>query len=252
MHDPSIFSMNPTATASPLRVLALGAHADDLEILCAGTLARWAQQGQHVVMATATWCKYGCYHLALDQCSEVRHAEAARSAALIGAEYRALMIPDDTVNPYDTDQQRAVVELIRSVRPQVIITHAPADYHTDHTNLCELVKWAGPILGIAQYETDSEALDYNPALYLMDTLNGRGFEPTAYVDISSTIETKRTMMNCFESQIGYLKQYYDLDIVEQMEATARYRGIQAGVRYAEAFRRHAGVGWGNLTTHYLP
>jgi LmbE family N-acetylglucosaminyl deacetylase len=235
-----------------LRILAFGAHADDLEILCAGTLARWAEQGHQLVMATATWCKFGCYELSLEACSKLRHAEAAKSAALLGAEYRTLMFPDDGVNPYDPEQQRQVVELIRQTRPEVIVTHAPTDYHTDHYNVSELVKWSGPVLGIPQYQTDSTALDYNPALFYMDTLNGRSFEPTTYVDISQTLETKLAMMKCFESQLGYLKQYFDFDILEQVETVARYRGIQAGVRYAEAFRRHSEAGWGNLTRRYLP
>lgn len=235
-----------------LRILALGAHADDLEILCAGTLARWAGLGHRVTMATTTWCKYGSYELTLDECSRVRHREAAASAATIGADYRALMIPDNTVDPYDDGQQRLVVDLIRRVRPDVIVTHAGNDYHTDHVNLSALVLWAGPILGIAQYETEHPALDYTPALYWMDTLNGQGFEPTDYVDIGDTLETKIKMLECFESQVPFLKRYFGMDIVEQVRVAARYRGIQAGVRQAEAFRRYAGAGWGNLTVRYLP
>lgn len=235
-----------------LRILALGAHADDLEFLCAGTLARWSQLGHQVVMATATWCKFGSYELSLEECSRVRHAEAAESAGLIGAEYRALMFPDDGVNPYDEAQQRQVVELIRRTRPNVIVTHTPTDYHTDHCNVSELVKWTGPILGIPQYETGSEALDYTPALYFMDTINGRYFEPTDYVDVSQTIQTKLKMMSCFRSQLGFLKRYFDFDVLEHIETSARYRGIQAGVRHAEAFQRYGGAGWGNLTAHYLP
>jgi len=235
-----------------LRILAFGAHADDLELQCAGTLARWANAGHYLVMATATWCKFGSYELSLDECSRLRHAEAAQSAALIGAEYKALMFPDDGVNPYDSEQQQQVVELIRQTRPDVIVTHAPTDYHTDHTNVNELVKWTGPVLGIPQYVTESEALNYTPALYFMDTINGRHFEPTDYVDISDTIEIKLKMMDCFQSQIGFLTRYFDFDVLEQIETVARYRGIQAGVRYAEAFQRYGGAGWGNLTIHYLP
>ncbi len=237
---------------STRRVLALGAHADDLEILCAGTLARWAGLGWAVTMATATWCKYGSYELSLDACSRVRHAEAAASAARIGATYHALMIPDNTVNPYDAAQQRQVVDLIRRVRPDVIVTHAANDYHTDHVNLSDLVLWAGPILGIAQYETEHPALDDTPALYWMDTLNGQGFQPTDFVDITATLPTKIAMLESFQSQIPFLKRYFDMDIVEQVETAARYRGIQAGVRYAEAFRRYQGAGWGNLTVRELP
>ena len=235
-----------------LTILALGAHADDLEILCGGTLARWAEQGHRVVMATTTWCQFGCYDRPLEECSKVRHAEAAHAAAVIGAEYKSLMFPDDHVNPFDDYQQRQVVEIIRQTRPSLIVTHAPNDYHTDHTNVSELVKWTGPVLGIPQYQTGSEALDYNPALYFMDTLHGHGFEPTAYVDITPSFDTKMAMVRCHESQIRYLKTYFGFDTLEEIEVIARYRGIQAGVRYAEAFRRHIGAGWGNLTEYLLP
>lgn len=233
-------------------ILAIGAHADDLELICSGTLGLWAKEGHRVVMATTTWCKYGCYNQSLDDCSKTRHKEAAQAAGLIGAEYRALMFPDNTVNPYDGGQQHQIVELIRQMRPDVIVTHAPSDYHTDHTNLAELVKWTGPVLGIPQYETKSDSLDYNPALYYMDTVNGRYFEPTDYVNISNTIDIKREMVSAYQSQISYIKQYFGIDLLEQVEIIARFRGHQAGVRYAEAFRRNGSMGWGDLTHRYLP
>ncbi len=72
------------------------------------------------------------------------------------------------------------------------------------------------------------------------------------MDITTTLEIKLDMMRCFRSQIGFLKQYFNLDVLEQIETTARYRGLQAGVRYAEAFQRYGGAGWGNLTRHCLP
>ena len=237
---------------SPLRVLAFGAHADDLEILAAGTLARMADAGHHLTMATMTWCRYGSYELPPEACSRVRHAEAARSAALLGADYRALMVPDDTVSPYDDGQQRLVMELIRSVRPDVILTHSPTDYHTDHTNLFELVRWTGPLLGMRQYVTDSPSLDALPALYTMDTLNGRGSEPGRYVDISDVMDRKLAMVACFESQLPFLQRYYGIDVLEQVTAVARFRGLQAGVRHAEGFQRWMAAGWGNLTVDLLP
>jgi LmbE family N-acetylglucosaminyl deacetylase len=246
---------DPTATPvpdRPLRVLAFGAHADDLELLAAGTLARLADAGAQLTMATMTWCRYGSFELEPEACSATRHAEAARSAAILGADYRALMVPDDTVNPYDVAQQRLVMELIRSVRPDVILTHSPADYHTDHTNLVELVRWTGPLLGMPQYETPSPHLDAFPALYLMDTLNGRGFEPTRYVDITDHLERKLAMVACFESQLPFLKRYFGIDVLEQVTAVARFRGLQAGVRYAEGFQRQMTAGWGNLTVDMLP
>ncbi|MFN8620939.1 MAG: PIG-L family deacetylase [Chloroflexota bacterium] len=242
----------PEPADRPLRILAFGAHADDLELLAGGTLARLAEAGHQLTMATMTWCRYGSYDLEPEACSRARHAEAARSASILGATYRALMVPDDTVNPYDAGQQRLVMELIRSVRPDVILTHSPADYHTDHTNLFELVRWTGPLLGMPTYVTDSPPMDDLPALYQMDTLNGRGFEPTRYVDISDALGRKLELVGCFESQLPFLKRYFGIDVLEQVTAIARFRGLQAGVRHAEGFQRWMAAGWGNLTRDPLP
>ncbi len=64
---------------------------------------------------------------------------------------------------------------------------------------------------------------------------GHGFLPTEFVDISSTIETKVAMLEAHESQLTWLKDHNDVDIVEQMKTVSRFRGQQCGVDYAEGF-----------------
>ncbi len=70
----------------------------------------------------------------------------------------------------------------------------------------------------------------------MDTLAGLGFEPTEFVDISSEFATKASMLRAHESQQEWLSERYDQDICEQIEIQANFRGMQCGVKYAEAFR----------------
>jgi hypothetical protein len=72
------------------------------------------------------------------------------------------------------------------------------------------------------------------------------------VDISDHLERKLAMVACFESQLPFLKRYYGIDVLEQVTAIARFRGLQAGVRYAEGFQRQMTAGWGNLTVDLLP
>ena len=67
---------------------------------------------------------------------------------------------------------------------------------------------------------------------------GFGFQPEVYVDITETIETKKRMMECHASQLQWMRRYSDMDSVEFIETVGRFRGYQAGVRFAEGFITH--------------
>jgi LmbE family N-acetylglucosaminyl deacetylase len=69
----------------------------------------------------------------------------------------------------------------------------------------------------------------------METIMGHGFRPSEFVDISATIETKVAMLEAHESQLTWLKDHNDVDIVEQTKTVSRFRGQQCGVTYAEGF-----------------
>jgi LmbE family N-acetylglucosaminyl deacetylase len=73
----------------------------------------------------------------------------------------------------------------------------------------------------------------------MDTLAGINFMPQTYVDISATIETKRRMLAAHQSQIELMRERYGMTLLEFMEVCSAFRGLQASVRYAEAFRHSA-------------
>ncbi|MBS1253294.1 MAG: hypothetical protein MAG451_02343 [Anaerolineales bacterium] len=92
------------------------------------------------------------------------------------------------------------------------------------------------IASLPNIETDHPAHPVVPPLYYMDTLAGKGFHPTEYVDITSTIETKRRMLACHESQVKWLKDHDDIDIMAFMEVVAETRGYQSGVAFAEGFK----------------
>ena len=114
-----------------LRVLAVGAHPDDLEILCGGTLARYARQGHTVVMAHLLNGDKGHYKMAPAKLARIRKREAAEAGLVIGAEVVGLDLPDAQLFP-DLKTRKLVVDLVRESRPDVIITHAPGDYISDH------------------------------------------------------------------------------------------------------------------------
>ena len=122
-----------------MRVLAVGAHPDDLEILCGGTLARYVQEGHEVVMCNATLGNRGSFVHTSGEIAAIRLGEARRAAEIAGAEHVTLGFTDGEVNAADPDQRRAVVDLVREARPDVIVTHSPNDYMSDHNEVSKLV-----------------------------------------------------------------------------------------------------------------
>ena len=114
-----------------INVLALFAHPDDAEFLCAGTLAHLANLGATIHMATLTAGDCGSTTLPPARISAVRQKEAAKSASLIGARYHCLKSKDLLVF-YDRPHLNKVMELVRQSRPSLVLTHSPVDYMIDH------------------------------------------------------------------------------------------------------------------------
>jgi LmbE family N-acetylglucosaminyl deacetylase len=217
-----------------MHVLAVGAHPDDLEVLCAGTLARYAQDGHQVIMCVATDGTAGHMVIKPPELAQIRRWEAGASAEIIGAEFIWLGFPDGLI--FNNRETRlAFADAIRQARPDVIITHTPDDYHPDHGMVSRLVFDASFIASLPNIETAHPVHPVVPPLYYMDTLAGKGFHPREYVDITATMEVKRRMLACHESQYRWLKDHDNIDIMEFMEGVARTRGFQCGVLYAEGF-----------------
>ena len=221
-----------------MRVLAVGAHPDDLELQCAGTLAKYAEAGHQVVMCCVARGDAGHYRIPPDELAEVRHAEAGYSADLIGAELMWLGLHDHQVFSEDPETRSRFVDLMRQANPDVVIAHHPADYMSDHVAAGQLAVYASWAVASPNYETAHPPIEKEPRVFYMETLLGVGFEPQEYVDITDHMETKLAMMSQHARQITWLKEHGDLDVLEQIETAARFRGYQCGVRFAEGFVPH--------------
>lgn len=233
-----------------MRVLAVGAHPDDLEILCGGTLAKYASQGAEVFMAHLCDGSRGHMIIPPDELVKIRDGEARKSAALIGAKSLTLDVID-----LDAYVEREVVvnmvEVIRATRPDVIITHAPNDYMPDHTVTGTIVFNASFIATLPHTKTKSPHYEKLTPVYYMDTVAGVDSIPTEYVDITDFLETKLKMMSQHDSQIQWLKHHDNADMLDFIETVAKFRGLQCGCKYAEGFT-HANR-WGrNQTKRVLP
>lgn len=233
-----------------MKVLAIGAHPDDVELLCAGTLARFARDGNEVFICHLCDGNKGSLTHTSSELAEIRRQEAINSAKVIGATSIWGGLSDGEV-VLDLDGRSKVIDVIRQSDPDLIITHSPGDYHSDHVNTSKLVFEATYLANLKLWKSDYDASTKLPYLYYMDTLAGINFEPQEYVDITDTIETKIEMMLNMKSQLGWLKDMHDCDAPEFIKSVAKFRGFQAAVPYAEAFAQQKMYPQG-LTRRVLP
>ncbi len=218
-----------------MRVLAVGAHPDDLEILCAGTLARYAAQGAQVTMAVATNGEVGSPTLSKKEIAEIRRQEAAAAAAVIGAEFIWMDYPDEFL--FSNQETRLnFLNVVRRVRPDVILTHSPVDYHPDHRTTGQILWDIRVMTTVPNIVTEAKPCTKIPEIYYCDTVAGIDFTPQYYVDVSAVFEIKKQMLGCHKSQSVWLQNQYDMSYLEFIEYTGRYRGLQCGVKYAECYQ----------------
>ncbi len=219
-------------------VLAVGAHPDDIEILCAGTLVRFAEAGAKISIITVQNGDKGALDIPEEEIAEIRRKECLAAAAVIGAEWIGLAVPDGTL-VCDTDFHIRMIQAIQGVDPDLIITHAPNDYMSDHTETSKAVTNASFYTVCPQFSLEGQepAAKVVP-IYYMDTVCGVDFAPQEYVDIAGALETKLEMYSKHESQHKYLSEREGVDFFDIIKTSAHYRGLQCGAEYAEAFRRY--------------
>ncbi len=220
-----------------MNILAVGCHPDDLEIGCGGTLARYAREGHRVTMGIVANGNMGHVVIEPDELRAVRAAESRQAARLLGAvEVVLLDVNDLEVEAANPDTVRKLVDLIRRVQPDVIITHPPEDYMRDHVETSQLVFHASFSASIPHYLTDTPGVARLTPIYYMDTVAGLNFLPGEYVDISATVETKLQALSRHASQVRWLADHDGVDFLDFVRTVAKFRGLQCGAAYAEGFR----------------
>lgn len=219
-----------------MNVLAIGAHPDDIELFCAGTLARYAQAGHNVAFAVICDGAGGVPGVAQEESRRIREAESRSAASIIGATVHHLGWRNHGIPAHDGALLQ-FLEVIRKTDPTVVISHAPSDCFFDHQRTSRLVDDAISLATVRDVETESPALSHQPCLFYMDTTLGLSFHPNEHVDITSVFEVKRAMLECHRTQTSLVfENPHEPSIMEIMEVSALFRGIQCGVRYAEAYR----------------
>jgi LmbE family N-acetylglucosaminyl deacetylase len=233
-----------------MRVLAIGAHPDDIELQCGGTLALYHEHGHEIFMAVSTNGDKGNFDVDPADLAAIREAEFRDSCETLGAA-GIWMGYDDELLVNDLPGRLAYVDMIRSVNPDLVITHGPNDYHPDHRYTHQLVWDAITLAGVANVKTAHPATDRQVTLYFMDNLGGIEFHPTEFVDITETMEQKKKALAKHKSQLRIFRDLLDIDLSDVVETVGKFRGYQAGCKYAEGFTK-VEAWYRGLSTRLLP
>lgn len=237
------------------KVLALGAHPDDVESFCAGTLFLLRQLGYQIHIATMTLGDCGSVEYSPQETRRIRKKEAEAACEFLGASYRYVGFNDLSIFNDDTSNRRTTA-LLREIDPLVVMTHSPHDYMSDHEATSLLVRNACFSAAAPNYDTlsftpvaRSSAIPY---LYYFEPMEGidifgQRVTPHFYVDIGQTIEARLEMLGLHQSQRNWLQSHHGVDdYVEDARRRSRDTGERASrasgrtIAYAEGFRQHLG------------
>ena len=224
-----------------MRVLAFGAHPDDLEERCAGLLAKMAKRGDKVFMCVATNGEIGSYNTPREELARIRHAEAQASADIIGAELLWLGYEDEML--FDNRETRMTfIEAVRYARPDVIIAPPPyKDYNQDHDATGYLAFEARILATCKLMETKSPVIDHIPPMFYCVPVGSMPdkTQPQYFVDITDVYDTKLRMYHCHKSQQGeWCADAFGVDYAKMVkDADAQYASTcgTPGVEYVEPY-----------------
>lgn len=200
-----------TPEGTPLSVLAIGAHPDDIEIAAGGTLLTLAQRHPGLVLR---------YMLLTGTPERQREARAAARAFAPGADLRIDLhdLPDGRLPAVYGQVKEAMEDTARMFKPDVVLAPSPDDAHQDHRTVGELVPTAFRDQVVLSYE--------------IPKWDGDFARPNAYVHLTSEIARRKVELldKCYPSQVG--RDWWG---EETFLGLARLRGVECRTRYAEAF-----------------
>ena len=219
-------------------ILAIGAHPDDVELGCGGTLAKIIEEGKSVAVVDLTQGELGTRGTNI-----TRAAEAAEASKILGISAREnLKFPDGFI--LNTQEyQLEIVKKVRKYQPEIVFANAIEDRHPDHAKAAKLVSDACFLAGLVKIETESEGekqTQWRPK-HVFHYIQWKNIEPDFVVDISAFMEKK------IEACLAYKTQFYDpkstepvtpiatKDFLESLTYRAQDLGRLSGVDFAEGF-----------------
>ena len=216
-----------------LDILAIGAHPDDVELGCSGTLIKHLKNGLKVGIIDLTRGELGTRGT-----SETREEETKNATKILGVEVRENLGLKDGFFEKSEENRIALIQKIRKYQPNIIITNAPSDRHPDHSRASELTIDSCFLSGLEKINTNQEVWRPKHIYHYIQFLN---ILPDFVVDISLEIEQKLKSVLCYKTQFynPESKESETIisseDFLESVKYRARDLGRQSDCKYAEGF-----------------
>lgn len=205
-----------------MKILAIGAHLDDIEIACGGTLAKAIDAGHAVKVLIMSKSGYTNKEGAVQRSDEVAVSEGIEALNTLGIrDIEILDFPTKDI-PFHSDVVNAIDVCMSEFDPDIIFTHHPFDTHQAHEGVAKAT--------IAAARRRNTVFFYEPI-----TPSGRSyvpFKPSMYVDIGSSLDKKIESLRCHKSEYN---KFGAEDWIEGVRCRCGFRGYEIGVKFAEAF-----------------
>ncbi|MBU2028246.1 MAG: PIG-L family deacetylase [Proteobacteria bacterium] len=196
-----------------MKILAIGAHPDDIEAGCSGTLAKYAQNGHDIYLLIMTEGHMGGEG-AIRKKEQTKSAKILKPRELIWGAYK-----DTLLLPHMNQMVHDIEAVLKKTAPDFIFVHYEDDTHQDHQALAKAT---------------ISATRYVRNVLFYEGPTTQNFSPTVFVDIKETLDKKFAMLLAHHSQVQKTN-IEGLSITDIVRSTAIFRGIQGRVQFAEAF-----------------
>lgn len=219
-------------------ILAFGAHPDDVELGCGGTIAKLISEGKTCVIVDLTKGELGTRGT-----DQTRKEEATEAAKILGVAVRENLGLKDGFLVNSEEYQLEIVKMVRKYRPEIVLANAIDDRHPDHAKAAKLVSDACFLAGLRKIETvlDGEVQEVWRPKQIFHYIQWKHIQPEFVIDISEHLEKK------LEACMAFKTQFYDptskepetpitsKDFYESLTYRAQDLGRLSGVAYAEGF-----------------
>ena len=236
-----------------LDILAIGAHPDDIELGCSGTIITETRNGKKVGIVDLTEGELGTRGSV-----EARYKEAAEAAKIMGVLVREnLQLPDGFFENNPASQMK-LIRVIRKYQPEIILANAPEDRHPDHGRASRLILDASFLAGLRKVNTEESGKQqeaWRPK-YVFHYIQDRYLEPNFVVDITDVFEERMRAIAAYATQFYTENYVVDDDMpqsyistpvfLESIIARARMMGKRIGVKFGEGFVTEKVIGIRNF------
>ena len=230
---------------------AIACHPDDIEFMMAGTLIKLKEAGYEIHYMNIANGSLGTNQYDYETIVKMRRLEAIEACKVIGANFHESLC-DDLEVFYCQDTLEKLVPIVREVAPEIILTHGPYDYMEDHVNSGRLAVSAAFCRGMTNFKCnpphpaiDGKVTVYHSMPHSMTDQLKNPVIPEILVDVTSTIEDKKTMLACHRSQKEWLDSSQGMDsyLIDMMNICEYFGKNTDKFKYAEGWILHNPMGF---------